>query len=254
METIPYRKSKLYVKTIPKGTLLFRLVKKVNQDELRGIPIEDDKRCIIPNHNVFFYPNPFVAKVALQLWVKYSKFMNVYILKKDVKVIWLLEPSKYSRVSKNTKRNFIKRCATIKKKNCLPNKPSGILGNFNPCFSDTIIKRHPDIVGMIGLSENDGARIREGIQTNKFKRVLKYFHLAKDANGSNSIPELILHPLVSRPSKDVIVSPTDKLENNYEYYKTFSTDDQDKLRDFMEKYAVYNPDTLFYTMKNRALP
>ena len=66
MEEIPYRNTKLLVKTIPKGTVLFRLVSKKNNDELRGIPLSDGTRCISPNHNIFFYPNPFLAKEALE--------------------------------------------------------------------------------------------------------------------------------------------------------------------------------------------
>jgi hypothetical protein len=110
MDTVSYRNSKILVKTIPKGTILFRLVKSTNNDETRGIRIGDDERCIIPNHNVFFYPNPFAARVGLNTWSKNSNIMLAFILDRDVKVIWLLKPSKFSRITKNTKRNFIKRC------------------------------------------------------------------------------------------------------------------------------------------------
>ena len=56
METIPYRRSKLLVKTIPKGTLLFRILKNQKND-MRGVPIENDQRCLTPNFNVYFYPS-----------------------------------------------------------------------------------------------------------------------------------------------------------------------------------------------------
>ena len=144
MEEIPYRNTKLLVKELPKGTLLFRLVKKKNEDELRGVPIGENLRCISPNHNVFFYPNPFLAKDALEMWSKSSKNMNVYILEHPVKVLWLLNPSKYTRVTKNTKRNFIKKC-TLVKPGCVPLKPTGMHSRFNPCVSDTMIKKYPEI-------------------------------------------------------------------------------------------------------------
>jgi hypothetical protein len=96
MDEIPYGKTEFLVKTIPRGTLLFRLTKAPKND-IRGVPRKDGRRCILPNHNVFFYPNPFVGKYALSDWVTSKAFptITVFILKHDVKVIWLLDPSKY---------------------------------------------------------------------------------------------------------------------------------------------------------------
>jgi hypothetical protein len=60
---------------------------------------------------------------------------------------------------------------------------------------------------------------------------------------------MILHPLTKRPQKDVVTTESDKLENNYKILKTFKTQDEEKLRNFMDKHAEYNPDTFFYTYK-----
>lgn len=247
MEEIPYRNTKLLVKELPKGTLLFRLVKKKNEDELRGVPIGENLRCISPNHNVFFYPNPFLAKDALEMWSKSSKNMNVYILEHPVKVLWLLNPSKYTRVTKNTKRNFIKKC-TLVKPGCVPLKPTGMHSRFNPCVSDTMIKKYPEITGMIDLSLGDAPRIRQSIRKSS-QKIRPFLHTAEDAIVSYpSIPELILHPLRKRNQKDLIVHPDTELDNAYSLYQTFSTDHQEKLISFMKK-AEYNPDTFFYTFK-----
>jgi hypothetical protein len=246
MEEIPYRNTKLLVKTLPKGTLLFRLVKKLNDNDLRGVPLADGTRCISPNHNVFFYPNPFIAKTALEMWCKTSKNMNVYILEHPVKILWLLKPSKYSRLTKNTKRNFIKKCSLIK--GCLPAKPTGMHSRFNPCVSDTMIKKYPEITGMIDLSLGDAPRIRQTIRKSS-QRVRPFLHTAEDAVISYpSIPELILHPLRKRNQKDLIVHPDTELDNSYSLLHTFCTDQEEKMISFMKK-AEYDPDTFFYTFK-----
>jgi len=249
MDTVSYRNTKIMVKTIPKGTLLFRLVERVNNDETRGIRIGEDERCIIPNHNVFFYPNPFAAKVGLNTWSKDSNIVLTFVLDKDVKVLWLLKPSKYSRVTKNTKRNFIKRC-DAKATKCLPHKPAGMLAAYNPCLSDTMIRKYPDVVGTINLSIGDAVRFKEGTKRLSRRRS-KYFHTAEaELPTYPSIPEIILHPLALRPQKELIVHSGDKLDNNYSLLKRFDLrKDESKIIDFMEKYAVYNPDTFFFEMK-----
>ena len=247
MEEIPYRNTKLLVKELPKGTVLFRLVKKRNDDEIRGIPVGDGVRCISPNHNVFFYPNPFIAKKALQMWCKDSKNMNVYVLEHPVKVLWLLKPSVYTRVTKNTKRNFIKKCSLIKP-GCIPLKGQSMHSPYNPCVSDTLIKKFPDVTGMIDLSLGDAPRIRQTLHSTP-KRLLKYMHTAEDAKVVYpSIPELILHPLTKRNQKDLLVYPDTKLDNAYSFVKCFCTDNEDKIIKFMEQ-LTYNPETYFYMMK-----
>lgn len=242
METIPYRNTKLHVQTFPKGTLLFRLVKRP-LDDLRGVEREDGTRCLTPNYNVYFYPNPFAGKLALDKWLAEYKTVTVYVLTKDVKVLWLLKPSKYTRTTKNTRRNFIKRCSAVPL-GCLPRKGE----SYNPCLSDTIISKYPDIVGIVALAPNDARRIREKLPR-ATRKVRSYFKNATDDMKIESVPELILHPLATRPAKDVIVSEGDKLENNYKQLKTIPVDSVEKLTNFMDKHAIYNPDTFFYTYK-----
>ena len=242
METIPYRSSKIEIKTVPKGTLMFRLVKKP-EDDLRGPLLADGTRCIIPNWHVFFYPNPFIGKIALGIWTAKLQNVYAYVLTQDVKVVWLLNPSKYTRNTKNTRRTFLTRCNRIPK-GCLP-RP---LNWYNPCFSETIIKKYPDVVGMMAIAAPDAERARHGLRRIT-RKAHKYFHNAIDSAGSSSPPELILHPLKTVSSKDVIIKPEDKLENNFKVIKRFKVNDTHTLIKFMEEHAVYNPDTFFYTYK-----
>lgn len=237
------------VKTIPKGTLLFRLTK-FPKDDLRGVLKEDGTRCILPNHNVFFYPNPFIGKHALSKFIKAKDYpyTTVYVLKRDVKVYWLLDPSKYSRVDKNRKRFFMKRCSTTRK-GCVDKKIiQGLHAPYNPCLSDTVIKKYPDIVGMMAIARGDALRVNEALK-NKTVRHKKYFKFADDSAGSHSIPELILHPLTKRNEKPLIVKPGDTLDTNYKQLATFETEQEGKLAGFLERHAVYDPETFFYTYK-----
>lgn len=244
-DVIFYRRTPIMVKTIPKGTLLFRLTKSV-KDDTRGYPKKDGTRCILSNHNVFFYPNPFVGKLALSEFIKAKEYptISVYILKNDVKVIWLLKPSKFSRTEKNKKGSFLKRCSTIRK-GCVDKAHlQGSHASYNPCFSDGIIKKYPDVVGIISISSGDMRRLKEKLKSKTLDK--KFFHFAEDSNENSSIPELILHPLKKRPSKDLIVHPGDSLETNY---KLLTQIDESQLSKFMNRHAVYNPETYFFTYK-----
>jgi hypothetical protein len=241
METIPYRNTKLEIKTIPKDTLLFRMVQNPT-DDLRGMSIGDGKRCLTPNYNVFFYPNPFAGPFAFEKYPEYKNMtMYIYKLKNDVKVLWLLNPSKYSRRDKNRKRIFIKSCQTVKK-GCLPRTGSA----FDPCLSDTMIKKYPDVVGIMSIAWEDNYYINNKLR--KTQKLKKYFKNANDSRGRPGIPELILHPLKQRPQKDLITVDSDPLEQNYEKIGKYPQNDS-ALRQFMDKHAEYNPNSYFFTYR-----
>jgi hypothetical protein len=235
METILYRRRKLEVKTIPKGTLLFRLVKQP-EDDVRGVALPDGTRCITPNQNVFFYPDPFTGKITLTKWFRDLKTVVAYKLVRDVKVLWLLSPSKNTRLAKNTQKNYLKPCSKVPK-GCLPKARN----DYDACLSSTIIKKYPEIVGMAEISINDARTLNR----NKTRRNRKYMHLASDASGTKSVPELVLHPLAQRPQKDLIVREGDVLENNYQKIGEYKLADEQALRDLLDK-SKFNPDTFFY--------
>lgn len=248
-ETVLYRRSPIMIKTIPKGTLLFRLTKSI-KDDIRGYPKKDGTRCILSNHNVFFYPNPFVGKLALSEFIKAKDYptVTVYVLKNDVKVVWLLKPSKYARTIKNKKRTFLKRCSTTRK-GCLDKvRLQGSHAPYNPCFSDSFIEKYPDIVGIMAIAFGDMKRVHEAMSKGNTPGK-KFFKFATDSNENSSIPELILHPLKKRPAKDVVVHQADPLETNYKMLTQIDSSDESKLTNFMERHAVYNPETYFFAYK-----
>ena len=250
MDSVLYRRERILVKTIPKGTLLFRLTKAPRND-IRGVPKKDGTRCILSNHNVFFYPNPFVGKIGLSDQAKSKQItdITVFVLKNDVKVFWLLNPSKYTRKDRSRKRFFLKRCSTVKK-GCVDRVvKDGLHASFNPCVSDTIIRRYPDVVGMIGVAFDDAKRVKSGAEDLSAK-VRQYFNFATDAGGITSIPELVLHPLKRRPAKDVVVHDGDPLETSYRELVRLDASDETALLQFMQKHAEYVPDTYFYKYKN----
>jgi hypothetical protein len=240
MEEVPYRNTKLTVQTIPKDTLLFRIVSNPI-DDFRGVLLEDGTRCLTPNYNVFFHPNPFMGSLALKTYLqKDQTIIYAYKLKKDVKVILLTNPSKYTRRTKNSKSMFVKRCSTVKK-GCLPNEGKW----YDPCLSDTIIKKYPNIVGILALSIGDTVQMKRNLK--KTQKLIKYFKYTKDARGISGVPELILHPLTTRPDKDVISKDEDILNNNYQQLTKFNRSDIKSMETFMVKHAVFDPNTFFYT-------
>ena len=242
METILYRNTKLDVKTIPKGTLLFRLTKTPLNDT-KGVPIENNKRCITPNFNVFFHPNPFIGFHMYNPYLKtIGTNLSIYVLSKDIKVLWLVNPSKYNRLDYNKKRFFIKRCSTVKK-GCMPKQGN----DWDPCLAESIIKKHPEIVGILANSAGDQKYLKAALKRGISNKTQKVFHKAKDSFGISSVPELILHPLTKRPSADIIDST---FETNYKLLKTIPYDEK-KLHEFMENKTEYDPSTFFFKEKSR---
>jgi hypothetical protein len=243
-DSVPYRKTKLPVKTIPKGTLMFRMTKDTENDT-RGVPLEDGTRCLTPHFKVFFYPNPFASELAFQKYLTdYDKNVYVYILTRDIKVFNLLKPSPYTRRDKTRKRFFLKRCSTVKQ-GCLT-RP---LNDYDACFSDTIIKKYPNIVGYIANVWSDSVYMKQNLYKPENIKYKKYFHFASDATNVRSVPEIALYPLAKRSPKDVIVKPDDKLENNYKILKTFNRNDKKSIMTFMEKHTTYDPETFHYVYK-----
>jgi hypothetical protein len=244
MESVPYRNTKLDVKVIPKGTLLFRLTSNPEND-IRGVPLADGSRCIAPHSKVFFYPNPFAAELAFQKYLnEFDKNVYVYILTHDIKVFNLIHPSAYSRRDKTRKRSFLKRCSTVKQ-GCLPRK----LNEYDACFSDTIIKKYPSIVGYLGNVNKDAIAMKRNLAKPENSKYKKYFHFTTDSADVLSVPELAIYPLRERSDKNIIVSESDSLANSYKLLKKFSRNDKKSIMTFMDKHAVFDPDTFYVTYK-----
>jgi hypothetical protein len=241
MESIPYRKSNILIKTIPKGTLLFRITKDPENDT-RGVLLEDGTRCITPNFNVYFHPNPFSGHYMYKEYAKeIGNTVHVYRLKKSIKVILLVEPSEYTRMDRIKKGMFLKPCSTVRK-GCMPRKGR----SYDTCLSNTIIKKFPEIVGMLGISVGDNKSFKESIKRGIPNKTLKRIRRVKDSSEHSGVPELALYPLSRRESKDIIVKEDDKLDNNYELIDSIEYN-EDKLNKFMDKHSEFDPETNFYT-------
>ena len=235
---IKYRNKEIPILTLKKGTLLFRYSKNPLPD-LRGVPIDSEHTCLNSNYNVFFHPNPFVGKYMLPQFRKFDK-INIYKTLTDLKIIMLIKPSIFTRGHRNSKRNFIKNCSDTRK-GCFERK----LKSSDPCLSDTIIKKYPDVTGMIGFAKAD-AKVLNIFEKHISPSNMKYMHFVEDINGVKSIPEIILYPLKTRNPKDIIINNSEKLDQAYELVSEFPYNTE-KLREFMDK-AKYNPETYCYEM------
>lgn len=245
MDSVPYRNTTLLVKTIPKGTLLFRITRDVEND-FRGVPTESGKRCITPHFKVFFYPNPFAAELAFEKYLDqdYDKNTYIYIVTKDIKVFYLLNPSPHTRRDKTRKRFFLTRCST-RKQGCMPRK----MNEYDACFSDTIIKKYPTVVGYLGNVWSDSVSMKKNLSKPENVRYKKYFKYAEDATNVKTVPELAIHPLVERPSKDLLVEENTPLNNSYKLFKKFNRNDKKSIMAFMDKHTKFDPETFYYTYK-----
>jgi hypothetical protein len=240
MDYILYRNEKIHTVTLPKNTLLFRFSRNPEHD-LRGVEISPNKFCLTPNYNVFFYPSPFVNKLALPQHSKES-IIHIYILDSPVRIVKLLKPSKYTRGHRHSTRAFIKNCNKTRKL-CLPRTPR----KSDPCFTDTIVNKYPDVVGMMGFAQAD-VRLFKRKMHKLSKQSLSYLKFAEDINGVKSVPEIVLYPLKTRNPEQIISSADDKLDNSYRLLKDISIDES-TLNKFMKDHTVYNPETFTFTYK-----
>jgi hypothetical protein len=244
MDTVKYGKSEIPIQVLPKGTLLFRKVIKP-EDDVKGVLLDSGKRCITPNYNVFFHPNPFAGEFALGGFIaEYGKKIYAYVLNNDVKVLQLINPSKFTRRDKN-KGTFIKRCSTVKK-GCLPKKGR----EFDPCMSNTLIQKYPDVVGMIAISIGDNKYVKKAFKEKRVtQRLAKYLNQVRDNRNIEGIPEIILHPLKQRPSKDIVSDSDVDHDTNYSILKEFDISDKQEMLNFMEQHSEYNANTSLYSYK-----
>jgi hypothetical protein len=169
--------------------------------------------------------------------------VHIYELQKDVKVILLLNPSPYNRLDYKKKGIFLKPCSTVKK-GCMPRKGN----SYDPCFSDTIVKKHPEVVGMLLNAAGDIKLFKKAVKRGIPNKTLRTFKKAKDSFGIETVPELILHPLAKRPSSNVIVKKEDELDGNYKLLKSVKYN-EGELHKFMNTHAEYDPETYFFKYK-----
>jgi hypothetical protein len=245
MEIVQYKKHKIYLDTIPKGTLLFRVVPN-KEDDLTGVSV-GNKKCIPPQYNVFFYFNPFVTE-SQPRWYESIKSMEVYELEKDVKVVLLLKPSPHTRGDSRYKtmksKTFMITCNKTRK-SCLKGRP------YDPCFEDGFIKQFPNVVGYIGVGRNDSLELKAYMKTS-LKPVIDYIQMAEDRRGVTGTPELVLYPLQHRHQKDIMIKDPEEWKQtqdfNYKHLQSLPHNQTDLL-DFIQHHTTRDQNTGYYFYK-----
>ena len=241
MEVVTYKKHKIYLDTIPKGTLLFRVTASP-KDDFVGVEV-DNKTCIPSQYNVFFYLDPFVS-IILEKWFVGISNIEVYELETDVKVVLLLKPSTHTRGDAKTKtrKTFMVPCNKTRK-SCLKGRP------YDPCFDEDFLKKFPHVVGYIGLSRKDSSILQSKLKTS-LKDVVDYIPIAEDERGVKGPPELVLYPLQKRELSDIVIEDSDKWIHgkkfNYKHIRSIPRTHKDLIT-FMDTHTSRDPNTGYYT-------
>lgn len=196
-----YKDVDIPIMIIPKGTILFRSVKK-GIDDFCGIPNDEkNEYCLNQSYNVFFYPYPAYRE---------PKF-KIFVVEKTLKIVNMIYPSYFSRgIRYSRKYDFIQNCSEVEPDFC-----EGDAGSpYDPCLSEEFLKENPDIAGMICLAELDTPAHKD-----KYTNLNKYSLLHRDVRGEMGVPELILHPKQTRQISDKYWSEQEcvKENNNYSY-------------------------------------
>ena len=231
---IKYGNTPIPVIKIPKGTLLFRAVWNPESD-YAGVD-----GCIPPQYNVFFYYSPFVVDGIH--WYKDIPNIQVYVADDDLKIVSLLAPSKFTRATRLTKKQFMVPCNKTRKA-CL--KPRA----YDPCFRDSFMDKHPSLIGWTALGNKDVKEYKHAVKDGILGSRANYVHFAEDSRGTNGPPELAIYPLKKRHSSDITSPPTDKSLFNYKHIASI-TRTGSALEDFMNQHAEKVDGKWFYTYKN----
>ena len=156
-----FRNRKIPILTIPKGTCLFRYIysKENPLEDFVGVKNENlETFCLHPNHNVFFYPYPYVfdtnAWVEEATTVKNPK-MFVYSTTRDIKILLLIKPSNY-HVNSKKGDGVIVSCKGLQFCKDFEGR------SYDICLTDDFIKENPDIVGNIRIVFRDNKNLKTG--------------------------------------------------------------------------------------------
>jgi hypothetical protein len=233
-----FGKKKVKVITIPKDTLLFRVVADYKRD-FQGVNI-DGSYCIPVQYNVFFYFNPFAVDALPEFYEKHKE-IQVYKTTAPLKIISLISPSDLSRGNRMTKGKVIKSCNQTRK-SCKPGRES------DACFDDDFLQKNPSIVGWIGIGRSDSIQINKEIETGELQNVKEFIHLVKDKRNIKGPPELALYPLKSRQADDVKNIDIASSEYNYERIKSLPRN-HEVLIDFLNNNATRVKGKWYYTYK-----
>lgn len=180
--------------TIPKGTILFRHIHGENDyinDYLGNYDKLTDNYRLSPDKAVYFYFYPYVRDTNRYLpdEIKINSTMMTYITSKDVNVLLLIKPSKYTKSKKN-KSNAIISCKDTL--SC-----EGELGFERDICSDPKFKeKNPDVVGRVNLGYGDNVDLKNAIESGKFNDFKKFIAFFKNADNRSGVFEVSLFPRI----------------------------------------------------------
>jgi hypothetical protein len=276
------------IMTIPKGSLLFRLVYNSEQEKTKidkmmkesflGLtmskPIRnfneevefdedefsfseaEEEFCLHNNHNVFFYPYPYVMDTNWYIRNTTESKMVLFETTKDIKVALFLSPSGMTRINKGMESVIATTCDNFSF--CDDKKGR----DYDPCFKYEFMEKFPDVVGMYSIQQRDSKRFLDVYKTaNKFKPFKKFIHFYKDSK-TIGIPELILYPLQERSLESLYNKINldayeyitgNENDYNYKVVEVFDHEiyEKDKLFTYMSKQKdyIFNQGTGFYERK-----
>jgi len=247
VRSITYKKLRIPITTIPKGTLLFRGVKDGKSD-FAGIPQVDGSYKLTPYHNVFFYPYPFVAdldRAHYNDFTHYNNTVEVYETVHPIQIVSLIAPSRFTRAAR-MQNQFLTNCNNVYAEG----------RGYDPCFTKEFITKFQNVVGMEAVGRDDGLKFHEAFKDlpEKEKKYIHWSSNTRREKPTNSIKEYILYPLKKRYDK--IIKDTDawkkdkKYEFNYRHLISLSREHENKeIHEFMETKARFNPSTKLWSLK-----
>jgi hypothetical protein len=187
--------------TIPKGTVLFRVVKNPDNhlfDFLGKYDKETDTYTLSPDQNTFFYFYPYVfdTNKYLPLEIPEGKTpkMITYITTKDVNVLILVKPSEYTK-SKRSRANSIISCKDI----LTCDGEAGMKEDL--CFNPRFKEQNPDVIGKINLKYGDNLDLKKAIESGDFDDFQKFIAFFRDADFDSGIFELSLYPRITHKNE-----------------------------------------------------
>ena len=201
--------------TIPKGTVLFRSMRKEGLilTDFLGIPDEENNYCLSPYHNVYFYTYPYVIDTNKHAENENKMHMVMYVTATDVKVVLLLNPSPYVR-HRDEKAPFFTECDKV--------QFCGTTGKeYDKCLLMDFMQDNPDVCGMIGIQAADVTRFNNKWRTPEFEPFRKFVTFLWDAGNMRDkknygTPEIALYPLRMRNLKE-IKTKVDDSTNMFDY-------------------------------------
>lgn len=178
---------------LPKGTLLFRGMNSVQKltSDYAGIA-NGNSFCLNKNFNVFFYPYPFIADVV----GNYGN-LGAYFTRKDIKILKLVSPSKFSRADRNVNKGGIISCDKI------PDFCNIKGRDYDPCIDYSKVPE--DVSGMVAIAKIDADELFNN-KSDYQDYYNKYFATFKDSRGVTGVPEIILHPRIDKTERNETIT------------------------------------------------